>query len=140
MTDATGIACTACSAQVRLLLQLRALGSGVAVLAGDQSLLSHTLQPYLRAMNARALLDSMMEAVSIGDASPVDAAGLDWGRNGTARAAADEKEEADDEDAAAAEEGAGEGEAPAAVAANIGLAAAMLAFFAWRAARLLLVA
>ena len=55
MTDATGIACTACSAQVRLLLQLRALGSGVA-------------------------------------------------------------------------------------AANIGLAAAMLAFFAWRAARLLLVA
>ena len=46
----------------------------------------------------------------------------------------------DDEDAAAAEEGADEGEAPAAVAANIGLAAAMLAFFAWRAARLLLVA
>ena len=69
MTDATGIACTACSAQVRLLLQLRALGSGVAVLAGDQSLLSHTLQPYLRAMNARALLDSMMEAVSIGRGS-----------------------------------------------------------------------
>ena len=68
MTD-SGIACTACSAQVRLLLQLRALGSGVAVLAGDQSLLSHTLQPYLRAMNARALLDSMMEAVSIGRGS-----------------------------------------------------------------------
>ena len=113
MTDATGIACTACSAQVRLLLQLRALGSGVAVLAGDQSLLSHTLQPYLRAMNSRALLDSMMEAVSIGRGSDQ----LD-----------------------AAEEGADEGEAPAAVAANIGLAAAMLAFFAWRAARLLLVA
>ena len=74
-----------------------------------------------------------------GDASPVDAAGLDWGRNGTARAAADEEEAADDEEAAA-EEGADEGEAPAAVAANIGLAAAMLAFFAWRAARLLLVA
>ena len=116
MTD-SGIACTACSAQVRLLLQLRALGSGVAVLAGDQSLLSHTLQPYLRAMNARALLDSMMEA-----------------------AAADEMVAADDEDAAADVEGADEGEAPAAVAANIGLAAAMLAFFAWRAARLLLVA
>ena len=46
----------------------------------------------------------------------------------------------DDEDGAAAEEGADEGEAPAAVAANIGLAAAMLAFFAWRAARLLLIA
>ena len=61
------------------------------------------------------------------------------GRNGTARAAADEMEAADDEDAAA-EEGNDEGEAPAAVAANIGLAAAMLAFFAWRAARLLLVA
>ena len=45
----------------------------------------------------------------------------------------------DDEDAAA-EEVADEGEAPAAVAANIGLAAAMLAFFAWRAARLLLIA
>ena len=43
-------------------------------------------------------------------------------------------------DRAAAEASADEGEAPAAVAANIGLAAAMLAFFAWRAARLLLVA
>ena len=75
-----------------------------------------------------------------GDASPLDAAGLDWGRNGTARAAADEEEAADDEDAAVAVEGADEGEAPAAVAANIGLAAAMLAFFAWRAARLLLIA
>ena len=57
-----------------------------------------------------------------------------------ARALLDSMMEADDEDGAAAEEGADEGEAPAAVAANIGLAASMLAFFAWRAARLLLVA